>query len=109
MLCVVGSVADPFHFETAPDPTKKKPTFLIPFFLLITKRIIYYYINIENVYLNEKKNLKYDLSLCTVCPRSSAPILYGKLLYKMGHYFLDIQYVSVRLIFFYSEGNLPNA
>ena len=29
----------------------------------------------------------------TVCPRSSDPILYSKLLYKMGHYFLDIQYV----------------
>ena len=28
----------------------------------------------------------------TVCPRSSDPFLYNNLLYKMGHYFLDIQY-----------------
>ena len=28
----------------------------------------------------------------TVCPRSSDPILYNKLQYKMGHYFLDKQY-----------------
>ena len=30
--------------------------------------------------------------LHTVCPGSSDPILYRKLLYKTGHYFLDIQY-----------------
>ena len=28
---------------------------------------------------------------CTVCPGSSDPILYKKLLNKMGHYFLDIK------------------
>ena len=27
-----------------------------------------------------------------MCPRSSDPMLYSNLLYKMGHYFLDIQY-----------------
>ena len=29
----------------------------------------------------------------TVCPGSSDSILYCKLLYKKGHYFLDIQYM----------------
>ena len=38
------------------------------------------------------------LALLTVCPRSSYPfdIVY-KLLYKMGHYFIDIQYVILTL------------
>ena len=31
----------------------------------------------------------------TVCPRSSDPFYYSHLLYKMGHYFLDTQYVKV--------------
>ena len=30
---------------------------------------------------------------CTVCPRSSNPFYICKLLYKMGHYFLDTYYV----------------
>ena len=38
------------------------------------------------------KNLASLTKRYTVCPRSSDPILFGKLLYEMGHYFLDIQY-----------------
>ena len=29
----------------------------------------------------------------TMCPRSSDPFLYSNLLHKLGHYFMDIQYV----------------
>ena len=29
----------------------------------------------------------------TICPRSRDPFYICKLLYKMGHYFLDIQYI----------------
>ena len=29
---------------------------------------------------------------CTVCPGSSDPFYIVRILYKMGHYFLDIQY-----------------
>ena len=29
---------------------------------------------------------------CTVCPGSSDPFYRASLLYKKGHYFLDIQY-----------------
>ena len=32
----------------------------------------------------------------TVCLRGSDPILYSKLLYKMGQYFLDIQYNEMK-------------
>ena len=32
--------------------------------------------------------LPFDIS--TVCQRNSDPILYSKLVYKLGHYFLDI-------------------
>ena len=35
-----------------------------------------------------------DIILYTVCPRSSDPFLYSKVLYKMSHYFLDTQYVQ---------------
>ena len=31
----------------------------------------------------------------TVCPGSSDPILYSELLYKTGHYFLDIRYFTI--------------
>ena len=33
-----------------------------------------------------------------MCPRSSDPILFSKLLYKMGHTFLDVQYMMVKFI-----------
>ena len=36
------------------------PTFLITFFLLITQKMIYYYINIENIDSYEKQNLNED-------------------------------------------------
>ena len=37
--------------------------------------------------------------LTTVCPRSSDPIQYSKLIYKMGHYFLtySTMYISTRI------------
>ena len=35
---------------------------------------------------------KLPSNTCTICPGSSDPILYGKLLYKTGDYFLDIQH-----------------
>ena len=31
----------------------------------------------------------------TMCPRSSDPISYSNLLYKMGNFFLDTRYVTV--------------
>ena len=33
-------------------------------------------------------------TLCTVCPGSSDPFYIASLLYKMGHYFLDILYIN---------------
>ena len=36
----------------------------------------------------------------TMCPRSSYPILYSNLLYKMGNYFLDRRYVQINTLFF---------
>ena len=42
--------------------------------------------------LKGKEGLRKYLHLSTPCPGSSDPILYSKLLHKMGHYFLDIQY-----------------
>ena len=35
------------------------------------------------------------LKVGTVCPGSSDPFYMSKLLYKMGHYFLDTQYISI--------------
>ena len=56
--------------------------------------------NIDNVWMNqyfsfynkvpEVRVLYLGFKPYTVCPRSSDPILYSKLLYKIGHYFLDI-------------------
>ena len=61
---IIGD-ADPFHFESAPDPyprirfveSRIRPKIKknIAFFLLITKKMIYYYINIEN--FNSTKKL----------------------------------------------------
>ena len=32
-----------------------------------------------------------------MCPRSSDPFFYSNLLYEMGHYFLDIQYIQAEI------------
>ena len=61
-------VADPFHFDKDPDPRiqsgydlkQKNTNFFYNFFLLITQKIIYYCMNIENFNSNEK-NLNNDL------------------------------------------------
>ena len=55
---------------------------------------LFKYINIFriNVTLHISLLVKTEFILNhTVCPRSSDPILCSNLLYKMGHYFLDIQ------------------
>ena len=39
-------------------------------------------------------SITFEWQVCTFCPGSSDPILYSKLLYKTGHYFMDIQYVG---------------
>ena len=50
------SVADPFHFDTAPIRTKTYENFFNfdNFFFLSTQKTIHYYINIENINSNEK-------------------------------------------------------
>ena len=65
-LSLIGSVADPFNFDTAPDPRIRLMEAWIRirpkiekyqlFFLLITQQIIYYYINIENINSYEKNS-----------------------------------------------------
>ena len=51
------SVADPFLFATAPDPTKNRKIsiFFITFFLLNTQKINYH-IDIEKIIYNEKQS-----------------------------------------------------
>ena len=62
---LMSSVANPFHFDTDPDlqirfvETRIRPKLekVLPFFrifFLITQKMIYYYINIENINSNEK-------------------------------------------------------
>ena len=34
--------------------------------------------------------------VCTICPRSGDPFKIVTILYQMGHYFLDIQYICTR-------------
>ena len=40
----------------------------------------------------ERRRGKVSEEKYTACPRSSDPFYYSKLLYEMGHYFLDRQY-----------------
>ena len=50
----------------------------------------------------KKSNLNIKIkfgALSTVCTRSSDPFKKSKLLYKMGHYFLDIQYVYMKYMY----------
>ena len=45
---------------------------------------------------------------CTVCPGSSDPFYIASLLYKMGHYFLDMLYKTLPLTKFHMENAAIN-
>ena len=51
--------------------------------------------NPQNSEVKKTNKIDYQKGTCTVCPRSSVPFYIGLLLYKMGHYFLDIEYASI--------------
>ena len=70
---LISSAADPFHIDTDPDhwirfvetrlrimlqirPKIEKKNYFYNFFILITHKMIYYYINLENINSNEKKS-----------------------------------------------------
>ena len=71
LFILIISVADPVHFDTAPDPrirfTEKRIrirpkiekilTFSMPIFLLIAQEMIYYYIDLKILIQKKKKIL----------------------------------------------------
>ena len=59
IMMLISSVADPFRGNTgpgpAPDPTKNRKN-VFNVLLLITQKMIYYYVNIENINSNKKSS-----------------------------------------------------
>ena len=55
--------------------------------------------------VTQEETRSHKYFICTVCPVSSDPFYIASLLYKMGHYFLDILYVNKNLL--NSINNIP--